>query len=69
MFYTIDRFEGDYAVCEAENQEMVNILRNELPPDCMEGSKIQKTEQGYVVVDNESDRERISRKMHGLFRQ
>ena len=38
MKLVIDRFEGDYAVCEKENREMINILKLELPPEVKEGS-------------------------------
>jgi hypothetical protein len=32
MLYTIDRFEGDYAVCESKTQEMVNIPEARFQP-------------------------------------
>lgn len=40
MKYTIDRFEGEYAVVELENETMVNIPKCALPPDAHEGDII-----------------------------
>ncbi len=37
MKVTIDRFEGNYAICEKENKEMINIERNRLPQNAQEG--------------------------------
>ena len=33
----IDRFEGDFAVCEKEDRTMFNIKRNKLPNNAKEG--------------------------------
>ncbi|MDP4180228.1 MAG: DUF3006 domain-containing protein [Bacillota bacterium] len=37
MRVIIDRFEGDYALCETESKEIINIKRNLIPPDSKEG--------------------------------
>lgn len=37
MFAVIDRFEGDYAVCEKDDKEMVNIERGKVPFEAKEG--------------------------------
>jgi len=37
MKVIIDRFEGDYAVCEKPDRTMVNIQKDRLPADVSEG--------------------------------
>ena len=37
MKYTVDRFEGEYAVCEDESGAFVNIERKSLPSDVKSG--------------------------------
>jgi arginine deiminase len=37
MRVIIDRFEGNFAVCEKEDRKMLNIKRNKLPADVKEG--------------------------------
>ncbi len=37
MKVTIDRFEGEYAVCEREDRTMLNIERSKVPKDSKEG--------------------------------
>jgi hypothetical protein len=37
MRVVIDRFEGDYAVCEKEDREMIDIKRDCLPKEAKEG--------------------------------
>jgi len=33
----IDRFEGNYAVCETDNKKMINVAKSMIPPGAMEG--------------------------------
>ena len=40
MRLIIDRFEGDFAVCEKEDRKMMNIKRDRLPPDAKEGDAL-----------------------------
>lgn len=37
MKVIIDRFVGEYAVCEKENREMVDIRKDSLPKEAKEG--------------------------------
>ncbi len=37
MRVTIDRFEGEFAVCEREDRTMINIPRSRLPRRAREG--------------------------------
>ncbi|WFA08864.1 DUF3006 domain-containing protein [Tissierella sp. Yu-01] len=66
MKFTIDRFEGEYAVVELENKEIVNIPIKALPEEAQEGDIIN------VSIDNEgtTDREkRIRDKFESLFEE
>jgi hypothetical protein len=40
MRVIIDRFEGNFAVCEKEDRKMLNIKRDKLPPDAKEGDAL-----------------------------
>lgn len=40
MYGVIDRFEGEFAVIEAEDEKILNIKRNLLPEDAREGDVI-----------------------------
>jgi len=37
MRAVIDRFEGDFAVCEKEDRTMLNVKRSKLPANAKEG--------------------------------
>ncbi len=68
--YTIDRFEGDLAVCEdRKTKEMINIKRKDLPEDSREGS-ILKLNNGKFELDLEEEEKvekRIKEKMDNLW--
>ena len=49
--FSIDRFEGDFAVCEnLKNDKMQNIHKSHLPKCCKEGD-ILKYENGTYLID------------------
>lgn len=50
MKVTIDRFEGNYAVCENENREILNIERNTLPKAAKEGDVL-NIENNLITID------------------
>lgn len=58
----IDRFEGNFAVCEMDGQ-MVNIPRSCIPPQAGEGSALQ-----LVPADDAAARQRIIEKQNHLFK-
>ncbi len=58
MMYSIDRFEGIYAVCEDDDGEMVDILREEIPVNAREGDIIVSDEYGNFTIDPEETRRR-----------
>ena len=65
MRLTVDRFEGDYAICELESGEFVDIPRKALPEGIMEGSKLSiKVED----AEKKEDQDRIRDKMNQLFK-
>lgn len=65
MLITIDRIEGNYAVCELENGEFENLPKAFLPSGSKEGSKV-KIELDLAA--EEKDRDRIKAKMNSLFK-
>ncbi len=66
--YTIDRFEGDYAVCEASDQRMVDIPFEELPKNVLEGDILIYVDGCYSkdMASMQKTKERIQEKMDNL---
>ena len=63
--FIIDRFEGDFAVCETEELEFIDIPKAALPCDAKEGDVI------TISVDkSETDKrkEKIEGLMNSLFK-
>lgn len=51
IVYSIDRFEGEFAICEnKQTGEMITIKKDLLPEDAQEGSII-KFENGTYILD------------------
>ena len=48
MRVIIDRFEGNYAVCEKENREMVNINKSKIPTDAKESDVL--SIDGHIIT-------------------
>ena len=70
MKYTIDRIEGNIAVCENDNMEFIEISRDSLPEDAREGSFIEIDESGAVTLADDPERvERIRAKRRMLWRK
>jgi hypothetical protein len=51
MKYTIDRFEGDYAVLEDENCKINNILKKALPSGAKEGDILTAHIDGSYTIE------------------
>lgn len=69
-YIIIDRFEGDYAVCERDDKSLINIERHNLPPDAKEGDYLIENEDGSYYVDieaTENRKQQIRRKLDSLF--
>jgi hypothetical protein len=45
----IDRFEGDFALCEKQDRSTFLIRRTELPTEAREGDVIIRSDERYVV--------------------
>ena len=69
MKYIIDRFEGEYAVCENEKKEFSDIKRNLLPVEVKEGSSFNMDSHGNItLLDDSERRDRIKKKMDSVWR-
>lgn len=69
MEVIIDRFEGDFAVCEKPNREMMDIHKEKLPPDVKEGDVLIISD-GQITIDPEKRKareERIQNLMNDLW--
>lgn len=65
----IDRFEGDYAVCECETGEFVRIRRGLIADDAHEGDILVWTDSAYLVDSSQtkSRSRRVHQKLNRLF--
>lgn len=70
MRYTIDRFEDNIAVLEAEDRTTVSVERSILPMDCTEGTVLLKTADGFVrdLEEELARANRIKEKMKRLWK-
>ncbi|MBQ9931555.1 MAG: DUF3006 domain-containing protein [Firmicutes bacterium] len=68
MKYIVDRIEADLAVCEDENEEMVNIPLKSLPEGVKEGSVVIRNGDSWEPDPDEeaARKERIAEKMKQL---
>lgn len=57
MRVIVDRFEGDYAVCEKEDRTMLRIKRHRLPEGTAEGDVL-VVDQDRISVDAEETKAR-----------
>lgn len=64
MKFIIDRFEGDFAIVELEDKEMVDIPCKILPSDSKEGDVINIS---IDEAETEHRRKRIQDKFNKLF--
>lgn len=69
MKYIIDRFEGDYAVCEDENKEVVDIERARIPAEAKEGDVLVIHEDDIFLDTDETSKrkENIQRLMDDIW--
>jgi len=66
----IDRFEGNYAVCEQEDETILHIPKYRLPLECREGASLYQDSDGMYRkdMDTAKNREkRIYEKINRLF--
>lgn len=68
--FTIDRFEGNIAVCEnRQTKEMINVKAEELPEGAREGNILIRKEGKFVLNQRKEQEisERIKEKMDNLW--
>ncbi len=68
--FTIDRFEGDFAVIEDRNTgKMLDIKKEDLPENAKEGDILDKINGKYIVNEEKTleAKERIKDKMKNLW--
>jgi len=54
MKIIVDRFEGNYAVCEADGNKMINIERSRLPKEAREGDVLIFVDGKYIIDTSET---------------
>lgn len=59
MKFIIDRFEGNYAVCEDENRVMHNISKSIIPSEAKEGEVLE-------IVINKAETEKRKKEIEEL---
>ena len=57
MNVIIDRFEGNYAVCEKEDRTMMDIKKNDLPSEAKEGDVL-NIDNNMITIDVEGTEKR-----------
>ncbi len=69
MKIIIDRFEGEYAVCETEEKMFIDIPKTDIPEEAKEGDILSKMDTGYRIekTETEEKREEIKKRMNNLF--
>ena len=67
--FIVDRIEGDKAVLECENGDMVNLELKALPKNIKEGDVINFQENSYFLNSDETKarKEKIKNLMNSLF--
>ena len=70
MKLIVDRFEEGFAVCEGEDQEMINVERSKLPEGVMEGDVLLLQDDDTYIIDHDERLEiedRIKKLMDDLW--
>ncbi len=60
MKVIVDRFEGEYAVCEKENLDMINIEIKKIPKGVEEGDVL-IIEEDSIRIDKDETKNRRNR--------
>lgn len=61
MKVIIDRFEGDYAICEKEDQTMIDLERKKIPKNTKSGDALRVNEDGSISLDEKETDKRKKR--------
>ena len=57
MKVSIDRFEGEIAVCEQDNGEILNIEKSRLPENAKEGDVLD-IDDDMITIDHDETKQR-----------
>lgn len=57
MNVIIDRFEGNYAVCEKEDRTMMNVKKSKIPGIAKEGDVL-SIDNDVIIINKEKTQER-----------
>lgn len=69
MQLIIDRFEGEYAVCEKrDSKEFLNLERNLFPSHAKEGDLVEYSDGKIQILDNTALVKRIQDRMKRLWK-
>lgn len=52
--YSVDRFEGDFAILESET-ELIQVLKNSLPEEVQEGDLLAYIESDWKLLSEETE--------------
>lgn len=64
MKITIDRFEGEYAICEKDDRSMLDIAKTKLPAAAKEGDVLEIS--GNLITIDEKETTKRSKKIENL---
>ncbi|MPQ31529.1 DUF3006 domain-containing protein [Clostridium estertheticum] len=59
MNVIIDRFEGNYAVCEKEDRTMIDIKKSKIPSIAKEGDVL-SIDNDVIIIDIEKTKKRVN---------
>ena len=51
MFLSIDRFDGEYAICQDDNEKLYEIKMSELPENAKPGDILKISPDGTLAFD------------------
>jgi hypothetical protein len=64
MRVIIDRFEGDYAVCEEEDRAMIDIEKSKIPSGAKEGDVLDINSEIITInIEETQKREKINEEL------
>lgn len=66
--FIIDRFEGNYAICEQEDKTFLRIPKYKLPQECREGDCLIQDSEGMYQKNKEITKNRENRIMERMNR-
>ena len=70
-YFVIDRFEGQYTICEDKDRKMFAFEKSETPEGAKEGDVLAVTDEGELCIDKvetEKRRNAIIKKQNDIFR-